>query len=324
MANAVNYELVKRFVNDEKLPIQTIKKDEYFNYMLDLLEDGFGSRTKWEEWQKVIKEQYNGDANLYLADFYKFRDKIISDMKSNPKYQEFNTGDMMCYSVNGMGLPQVGSTDIYKTTNRGKYYLSIDLKKANFQALKYVGVIEESNYETWLRKWTKLPHLLNSKYLRVVVFGQLNPGRHITVEKYISAKIHNHLCEVFAIDDLIKFVSFRNDELIWEIPEEKLETIARLTADFQKSIAEFGFEVSVELFKMHCFELVQEDSGHSLYFYKKEYFNGDPNSYHCIPGTYQAIVTKLLREEELCKYDTWFEHDGMLSTFIGNFKIREL
>ena len=318
----INFELVKRFVNDEKLPIQVIKDEAYFNYMLDLLEDSFGSRTKWNQWQEIIESQYEGDPGKYLADFYKFRDTIISDMKANEKYQEFNNCDMNKFRITDM--PQIGATDIYKTINRGKFYLSIDLKKANYQALRYVGVIEEPTYEQWLSKWTKLPHLLNSKYLRVVVFGQLNPGRHITVEKYISSLIYKQLNQCLSIDDLANFVSLRNDELIWEIPHENLEKLAALTGEISAKIAEFGFIVSVELFRMHCYELVQDISGHKLNFYKKEYFNGDPNTYHCIPGTYQAIVTNLLREQPVTEFDTWFEHDGMRSKFIGNFKLSEL
>lgn len=325
----IDFELVKRFVNDEKLPIQVIKNENYFNYMLDLLEEEFKSRTKWIGWQKVIESNYEGDSKKYLADFYKIRDKIIEDMKANPAYQSFNTGDMNKYRVQNM--PQVGSTEIYKVTNNGKYYLSIDLKKANYQALKFAGVVTEPTYEEWLSKWTKLPHLLASKYLRVVVFGQLNPGRHITVEKYITSEIYKHIENVFELSNISTFISFRNDELIWEVPSDQLSVVRDRLPAIIKSIAEFGFGVSVELFKLHCFELSQEVSGHRLNFYKKEYCDGSKDTYHCIPGTYQAIVTRLLQgnsseeeEVELCDYDTWFEHDGMLSQFVGKFKIEKL
>lgn len=316
----LDIELIKRFVSDEKLPIQVIKDEKYFNYILDLLEDSFGSRTKWNGWLKVIESQYEGDSKKYLADFYKIRESVISDMKANRAYQEFNTCNMNKYQVTDM--PQVGSYEIYRPGNQGKYYLSLDLKKANFQALQFVGVIEKGlTYENWLKRWTDLPHLLNSKYLRVVVFGQLNPGRHITVEKFITSEIYKHIDRSNILKDVAQLVSFRNDELIWEVSKNN---ILELTNALYDVIAEFGFKVSLDFFKLHCFEFTQNVTGNKINFYKKEYFNGNPSSYHCIPGTYQAIITKLLEGRELCDYDTWFMHDGMLSKFIGTFKIEEV
>lgn len=322
----LDFELIKRFVSDEKLPIQVIKDENYFNYILDLLEDTFGSRTKWNGWLDIIESHYSGDSKKYLADFYKIRESIIVDMKANEAYQEFNTGDMNKYRIIDMP-PQLGSYEIYRPGNHGKYYLSLDLKKANFQALRFAKVIKEDTYEDWLKNWTDLPHLLKSKYLRVVVFGQLNPGRHITVEKYITSEIYKQIEQSKILENIAKPVSFRNDELIWEVPNEEVKTMAELLnqGHLSKLIAESGFSVSLDFFKLRGFEFIQDVTQNKVNFYKKEHdCENIVDTYHCIPGTYQAIITKLLSKKDLVDYDTWFMHDGMLSKFIGNFKIEEV
>ena len=314
-----NSELVKRFVNDEKLPIQVIKYVPYFEYMLDLFESTHKTRTKWENWQRVIRERFDNDPEAYLNSFYKMRDNIITTMKANEDYIRFNNCDMNQYRVTD--IPQVGSGAVYKVSNSGKYYLSIDLKKANYQALHYAGVIKENSYDEWIRTFTDLDHLAESKYLRVVVFGQLNPGRHITLEKYITANIFKSVNDIIAG----KVVSIANDEVIWEmdggfVTKEKQDNLRSFIKE------KLGFDVTVESFRLQCLKLVQETEfglSKSLEFYRKDMEECE-STYHCIPNTYYPIILKLLSHTEEIPYDRWFEHDGMLSQFIGSFKLEEI
>lgn len=313
-----NVELVKRFVSDEKLPIQVIKFAPYFEYMLDLFESTHKTRTKWENWQRVIKEKFDNDPISYLNSFYKMRDSIITSMKANEDYIRFNNCDMNQYRITD--IPQVGSGSVYKMPNSGKYYLSIDLKKANYQALHYAGVIKEDSYDKWIRTFTDLDHLAESKYLRVVVFGQLNPGRHITLEKYITANIFK------SVNDLVSgnVVSIANDEIVWELDDfvdkDKLDTLKSFVKD------KLGFDVTVESFRLQCLKLIQETEfglSKSLEFYRKEMWECE-STYHCIPNIYYPIILKLLYLKEEVPYDRWFEHDGMLSQFMGKFKLEEI
>lgn len=309
----LNFELVKRFTRDEKLPIQEIRDEGYFYHMIKLLENSHAAETKWNNWMKVVDTQYNGDPNAYLTEFHNLRDKIINDMKADPKYIDFNNCDMNKYHI--VDMPQVGSREVYRACNRGKIYLSIDLKKANYQALNFAGVIEEPSYVQWLSKWTQLQHLLDSKYLRVVVFGQLNPGRHITVEKYMTSLLYHQVCDILPMAEL---VSFRQDELIWEAPAEVLDLVDEIK---KKS----WFDISVDVYKLHCFELIQEISGRKVEFCKKEYLDGSPSTYHCIPGVYQALVNCLLNGIEPGYYDTLvLGSDGLWCNFIGNFTLKEI
>ena len=41
------------------------------------------------------------------------------------------------------------------------------------------------SYEDWVKKFTDLEYIIESKYTRQVVFGKLNPSRQIKVENYM-------------------------------------------------------------------------------------------------------------------------------------------
>ena len=93
------------------------------------------------------------------------------------------------FTVTHKNLP---SKDIFKSSNDGRVFISIDMRKANFSSLKYYGnCIEKSmfrdtsTWEDFISLFTENKHIVNSKYIRQVILGNCNPKRHITYEKYI-------------------------------------------------------------------------------------------------------------------------------------------
>ena len=63
----------------------------------------------------------------------------------------------------------IPSSDIYKPTNDGKRFISIDMKKANFHSLKAFAPDIFDNADTWedfMRKFTDDEHIIGSKYVR--------------------------------------------------------------------------------------------------------------------------------------------------------------
>lgn len=315
---ALNFDLVKRFISDENLPIQLIRREDYFNYVLDLFENMFSSKTKWTEWCNIIDTKYNGNPEAYLADFYNIREQVIQDTKNKPEYIEFNNCDMNGYSV--PDIKNISTSDIYKGNNSGKCYLSLDLKKANYQALKKVGVMTEPTYVDWLKNWTQLPHLLSSKYLRVVIFGQLNPKRQITVEKFITAQIYRHIVNNNLLD-VANIVSFRNDELIWELSSPIEETALD---KLRESVSGLGYKFTTDMFILRAYRLVPKACGKSLLFFMKEYLDGRPGTLHCVPSQYMPIVLKTLEGKPIEEMDTWLEHDGMLCKLLGEYDLIKL
>ena len=176
-----NRELAKRFISDYKLPMPLIK-EEYFFYHLNLYEEDYGALTKYNALLDYIEKQYEGDCEKFLEEYYLLRDNIIKTVEESEAFQKFNTMDLNFYAVKDK--PNVSSNNIYNQENIGSFFISIDLKKANFQVLKKIDkeiVMDADTYEDFIGKFTDSEYIKNSKYTRQVVFAKLNPKRHITI-----------------------------------------------------------------------------------------------------------------------------------------------
>lgn len=316
--------LAKRFVKDCKLPIQMVKED-YFFYYLNLYEEDYGSMTKYRELVKVIEERFDGDCQKFLDEYYSVRDRLILTVTGSEAFKRFNNCDMTEYSVKNK--PNVTSNSIYNINNVGKFYMSVDLKKANFQALKNVDkdiVLGCDTYDEFVGKFTDLEYIKTSKYFREVVFGQMNPKRHITVEKYFITKIYRKLIDILPyFSDCC--VCLSNDEIIFEIPFLKFNDKLRCFTyrrDIERIAQSVGFEVSVEFFHLNVYILQYSKSNTEPRFFVKDYFATD-GKFRLIsaPLPYHAIIYKLYKGLALEETDYHFNHDGMDARLCEKYSI---
>ena len=140
----VTVEFRKRFVSDYNLPIQVLESP-FFEERLEQCEELYHSKTKYDELLAYINEYFGGNIGKFINEFYAIRDIIIKDLLSKESYQIFNTSDMNCYKLSG----QYPKKNLYAEDMKQKLILCIDLKKANFQALKYVNKNIVNNAETY-------------------------------------------------------------------------------------------------------------------------------------------------------------------------------
>lgn len=278
--------LGQRFVNEYNLPIQVIDT-ETFEHWLNKYEHDYNSLTLWNNTIGYIDKEFNGDVNVFLDNYYNVRNAVIESVKNNEAYQKFNNMDMKVFATQPL---QYSNGKLYSEENVGKFFLSIDLKKANFQALKYVNpeiVGNAKTYDEFIRKYTNVPLITDSKYFRQVVFGQMNPSRHITVEKYLIHRIHDE----FAQD--LKLFSMAADELIYELPDDsnKWAMIAQRFEDGAKKLLDI--EIRAEFFMLEGYRLsfVDRDKD-ALTFYRK--WQPGSRRLYCVPLIYHAIVHSLM------------------------------
>ena len=323
-----NKDLANRFVSDYKLPIQ-LTDEKYFFYFLDLYEKEFKSLTKYANLCNLIKNRFNNNPNLFLDEYYKVRDTIIKTVENSEAYHKFNTMDMSCFAIKNK--KNITSNNIYNEQNVGKLFVSFDLKKANFQALKYVNpeiVMNTVTYEDFIRKFTGLDYIAGSKYCRQVIWGKLNPKRHITVEKYIIDKIYEELANIYKLENC---VSMSNDELVFYIGDTYMKTDmdvfsekVRYETIRQLIKSSLGFELNVEVFELHKLQLSCDKFQRSPYYYKEYKFakeNEPKGKLMCVPMNYFAIVYKLFNHFPLQEEDYHFDYEGLDCRYCEDFKL---
>lgn len=314
--------LCRRFISDNNLQFQYVDY-LHFLYCLDL----FGYEKQWYGLLEMIKNRFNDSPNKFLEEYYKIRDKIITDFLDKKEYKFFSEEMNMNDFTLDRDSRNISSNNIYNRENLGKVFLSIDLKKANFQVLKHISsamVNNCSTYEDFIGCYTDLDYIKNSKYTRQVVFGKLNPRRQITCEKYFINEIRK------LIDDTITsngghIVSMSNDELVYQISESGNFTndmIIKL-ADAIKTATDFT--VHAEIFKLNGYEFQFMDSGENKFtFFEKEFSDGR-KKLKSVPVTFYKMAYKLINDLPLHDEDYMFEYDKNITCqFFNEFQIKKI
>lgn len=306
-----NNKLKLRFVNDFNLPIQVLD-DNFFNYYLTLYESHHKSLTKWNKLTNMVNNNFNGNDDEWLAYYANVRDNIITSVLNNPAYIKFSQeDDMNKYIFKNDSFKDV---NIYTENFINHRLLSIDLKKANFQALKFHNpdiVFNTNTYEDFIGKFSDCEYIKESKYTRQVIFGKLNPRRQITIEKYIMNLIYNSNCDVINyLKNNAKLVSFKNDEIIFDVSDCKMTDIS----DFTNLTSIESFNVKIEIFVLELMQF-KTHTGSNINVWRKVFNNGN-EELKSAPITYYPQIFKHWMNIPIDEKDLIFFHENQLAKFI--------
>ncbi len=135
------------------------------------------------------------------------RESMISDIKSSAVFKALQERDMNI-PEDTIKYPSDRSDKIFSREGIGKVHISIDMIAANFNALnmyaKELGLptlsnlIQEGNpaagydYESYVNNFTSWD-CFQSKHFREVIFGNCNPKRIVTLEKYYMVELYRYL-----------------------------------------------------------------------------------------------------------------------------------
>lgn len=302
----VSEKLKERFCKDCNIPLR-LYKEPYFTERLQLYDSYYNTLDKWNIFVREL-EKYKCEQD-YLEEYNRVKNAAINDIKISDGYKRFNEEDMGKYSVKYKDLP---SKDIYKSSNVGKLFISIDMRKANFSALKFYDKSIFSNADTWeefVGRHTKNKHIVNSKYIRQVILGNCNPKRQVTYEKYLMGLVLEVL-----IDELGYSASdiafFSNDEIVIDV--RKYEDCIRKRELIEWQIkGYFNIPFRIELFYL------RKITGTNGYYkgivkniIEREY------EFKCLNNYTLPFVLRKFNEEEITENDKVFYHEGLLSKFI--------
>ena len=322
----VSTKLKERFCKDCNIPLR-LYQEPYFMDRLKLYDKFYGTMDKWNIFTSELAKYHCGQD--YLEEYNHVKDQAIEYIKSSWAYKMFNAEDMNNFKVTHEGLP---AKDIFKSTNDGKTFISIDMKKVNFSALKYYGeTIGYSMFgytgtvhmwEDFLCKFTSNDHILNSKYIRQVILGNCNPRKQVAYEKWIMDQVLSSLENNFMMGLLELVVFFSNDEIVFDVTLLKENN----SMDFAGSILDairyfikntFSVPFRVELFTIHkidgtdgYYKEIYTYSAHDGFAKEKKY------EFKCLDNYMLPFVLRKFQCEEITENDKVFYHEGLLSKFI--------
>lgn len=302
-------ESVRRaFVKEMSLPIQIVESP-YFEYYLDVLNPYFNSKDSYSILLDFLK-QASIDHNSNDLEFLQnsLTKKVIygieDAIKQTQAYADFNAMDMSQYQISEKRSYDTES--LYSVVNVGKKYISIDLKKANFQALKFINpeiVLNANSYDELVERYSPYLYHKKSKQMRQVIFGNLNPKRQATIQSFIMKTLSNELEKLGLKFDKMKVCSA--DEIVF--PVDAFE------GDIFEVMAKREFLKDIE-FHVEEFEIQTVDKNHFACY--KKYTSGKIE-FKGVNKNYIYEVIKRFEDKELTENDLLFYSDGRICRFLN-------
>jgi hypothetical protein len=299
------------FINDFSLPITTVE-DPYFDRQIHLLEDSFGAATKYLELMTTIRDYFNGNPQAFLEHRRSVKDKILNEILGSEAYKAMLADKSPLEDYK----PLVGSRELYTEEQDGGMFISFDMVKANFQALRYVDPSIVRDCETWeeyVSKFTDIPYIAAAKQVRQEVLGKLNGKRLAAIEKRTANEFAKEFQYRLSIYGFSLF-SIKTDEIIFKFEGTEKEFEA-----FHCGDQEFkGFKFKASKFKLHMRVFKRAFSDKRIVVYEKEdYLNAHRRILKAVPAIYYPQVYKLLNGMKIdVQSDLIFNHNHELCKFM--------
>lgn len=287
-----------------------VKEEEYFIYYIDLYDTIYKTKEKWNIYNNALSLFKNEED--FFSHLTQVVDSIILMIQEKEEYKEFQHDN----SVTEKKLPYAISKNApYNLNNVGKRYLSIDLEKANFQAVNYYNktILDADSYDEFIKK--ALPFekdaiiqlLIASKKHRQIIFGNLVPKKITFIESMITQKILQAVEKKLPdFEKRLSIVACLHDEIFFEINEldEKDDS---LKSEIESIIDATSFHTHIDIFSLHTVI-----DGRKWFF--KKFIDGKIKLL-CIPADFIPQVIRYLNGEEIQSADMKFMYEGQVAKF---------
>lgn len=301
--------LKKRFCKDCNLPIN-LYDEPYFTQRLQILDIQFGCVKKFDDFCTEL-ENYD-DEQSYFEYYNIVKDSVINMIKDNPEYIRFLNNEFTDVKIIKRTIT-VGNNNLYVEGNDGKTFVSIDMKKANFAALRHYAPAMFKNKETWeeyIGAFTNSEHIKNSKYIRQVILGACNPKRQVTYEYYLMAILYLHI--INTLGDEVNVFSLGTDEIIISVDGTSCSAnrLKEVIADCPQNIG------SLVRFEMFDLQKVGD------YGWMKVIYDGDNEKivFKTLNADIYHQIVKHYWNQPITEDDLVFRYNGTLARFLEEVK----
>ena len=298
--------LKQRFCKDMNLSIK-IFEEPYFANFLELYDKQFKSISKYNRFIEAVNKF--GSEQAYFEAYNKLKDDVIEYLNGNPEMTFFSQSeDMSKFTCQNKGYP---TNDIFKDTNDGRVFVSIDMIKGNFTALHHYNpniVKGCDTYEDFIRTFTDVSHFVESKYIRQVVFGNIIPKRQVAYEKYLMDMVLTELLKTGVVKpENVEF--FSTDEIVLAVPDEML-CDGMVNEEFYNSVmnvVKWAKENNINV-RGEFFELRKIPGTHG--YVKKFMMGKDGVDFKCLDFLTMPFVLRAYQGEKPNDMDKIFLYEG--------------
>lgn len=301
-SNELNSEKIEFFNKFSKLPIPT-NSPENLSYYLENL-TGFYNTSQYNSFVTDIKMLgYSRIKN----NINETKDKIIETIKSNEEYKKFLSSTKIPSYPDGY----VGKSSIYNSKYTDKYFLSIDIKSANWMCLKRnTNLSFNGSWTDFVGMFTQSKFIQESKYFREIVFGELGSKK---IDKFMSEIIYE-LEEIISksyFSTQLNKICCTRDEIIYEI----IKPVDFDFVSFVENIKQIDPDFSI--YRVESFYLRQLKPYD--YFIKEIDKSNDPKSHKIqfknIPKHFVLQVIKYYTKKPIDPLDKKFMFENFICSF---------
>ena len=313
--NEHNLKLLRhRFCEDSGCPVQVLV-DPYFIERLSLFNKEFGYFDYYQKYYKFVYDNYNS-IEEFLESYHSLRDRIIEKVSNSDAYKEFLADEKITKEIKSY-TPVIGNVNLYtqEQVKEGEnYFLAFDMKKANFQTLKWINpaiVCDCKTYDEFIHGFTDMDIAANSKRTREIIFGKLNPNRTTKYEKILMGIVEEAIrkTEVTKWFDLF---SLNNDEVIYKLKpglsyKDAINACEKYISEENINIIT-GIDARMEFFELVCYQFKTSASDKIMNVFVKLHSNGK-KEYKCANEIYFPQTYKLINGLEITENDLVFYYD---------------
>ena len=298
--------LKQRFCKDMNLSIK-IFEEPYFANFLELYDKQFKSISKYNRFIEAVNKF--GSEQAYFEAYNSLKDRVIEYLNNNSDMLFFaREEDMNKFTCQNKGYP---TNDIFKDTNDGKVFVSIDMVKGNFTALHHYNpkiVKNCDTYEDFIRTFTDVPHFVESKYIRQVVFGNVIPKHQVAYEKYLMDMVLTKLLKTGVVKPKnVEF--FSTDEIVLAVPDEMVcdRMVNEEFYDSVMNVVKWAKENNINV-RGEFFELRKIPGTRG--YVKKFMMDKDGVDFKCLDFLTMPFVLRAYQKEEPNDMDRVFLYEG--------------
>lgn len=270
-----------------KLMDLSIPEYTHFDYYIEQ----FSKVEKWKNLKDLIL--LYEDAEEKCGDIFEYKIKksneVIEYLKKTRSFNELTDDNL---------LPDLVTTKSFEY-DENRYYLSVDIKKANWYVLKkydpeFLNELGDS-YEDFMNKFNIHEIFHHSKQFRQFIFGNINPKRQGKAQRLVVQSV---LDKYKNLD--LEVACIKNDEIIYVFD------------DFSQ-ITEVLETIDKNIFKTKIFKVSRVED-----FRINSYLTSEGNLLHkelvgCNGNRYFICLKKYIFNEPLDVRDLLFKMDGNLA-----------